>query len=143
MFDNNEQDRLSRPSFKYESGVSPRRFRFFSLYPMHPFWYYFSLLSEEPGGVRSPPRRILAGRSFVPGILIHCYRSIADVSVFPKQGGSEKSACTYWTSDVILKNITHTKSFRLKLVIRIMIISLRTSDALSCWHLDARIRTFG
>jgi hypothetical protein len=61
---------------------------------------------------------------------------------FPKKGGSEKSACTYWTSDVILRNITHTKSFRLMLVIRIMIISLHTNVVLSCWHLDARIRTF-
>lgn len=78
----------------------------------------------------------------MPEILIHCYRSIAHVSVFSQQGGSEKSACTYRTSDVILGNVTHTKSFRLIIIIRIMIISLHTNVALSSWYLDARIRTF-
>jgi hypothetical protein len=78
----------------------------------------------------------------MPEISIHCSRNIAGVSVFSKQGGSKESACTYRTSDVILRDITHTKSFRLMLVIRVMIISLHTDVALSCWHLDAQIRAF-
>lgn len=78
----------------------------------------------------------------MPEISIHCSGNIADVSVFPPQGRSEKSAYTYRTSDVILSNITHRESFRLMLVISIMIISLHTNVPSYCRHLNARIRTF-